>query len=196
MAMLQVHAPEPLERAVLRHDLHQRLQRRIVLPVVAGLVGVGNHHHIGRIVVAAQALVECRERAVFVPGDALAALRGAKQHVVMAALDVLDRPLVAQKGNEAVAGIALHVVLQHVPLEIVHPDVVLGVRHVVQPGIVPGPDHESIRRADALGETRMAVGVAPVDAPCRLFFDQYRIGAPGDGAVLGPERETVDAGRI
>ena len=194
---------------MLRHDLHQRLQQRVALPVVASLVRVRNHHHVVGIVVVAQALVERRKPAVFLRRNALAVVRRAEQHVVVAALDVLDRPFVAEERHEAAvlvrggrprqarrAGEPAHVLAQHVPLEIVHPDVVFGVRHVVQPGIVARPDHEPLRRAHPFGETGMPVGVAPVDAARRRGFHQHRIRHPHDVASLGAKREATHAGRI
>ena len=63
VTVVQVHSSEPLEGAVLGHDLDQGLQQRVVQPVVAGLVGVGYHHHVFGIVVATQALVEQRQGA-------------------------------------------------------------------------------------------------------------------------------------
>ena len=196
VAAFQVNLAEPLESAVLGHDLHQRFQRRIALAVVAGLVGVGDHHHVLRIVVGAQPLVEGGEGAEPGSADALAPGGGAEQHVVVAALEVLDGPLVAEEGDEALVRKPLHVARQHGPFVVVHPDVVFGVGYVVQLRIVLGPAHEALRGADALGEAGVAVGVAPVDAALRRVFHQHRVGGADDAAVCAANGEAVHAGRV
>ena len=82
--MLQVCAPEPLEVAVLGHDLNQVLQLRIALPIVAGLVGVGNDQHVCRIGAGAKARIEFGERGKKLGRYAIAVFRSPKQHIVMA----------------------------------------------------------------------------------------------------------------
>ena len=122
VTVVQVHPSEPLERAVLGHDLDQGLQQRVVQPVVAGLVGVGYHHHVFGIVVGTQTLVEQRQGAELLGRDAATFIGSPEQHVVMPALGVPNRPFVAEKSNErALLRVAPYVVGEHVPFEVVHP---------------------------------------------------------------------------
>ena len=162
--MAQVRLAEPLEGAVLGHDLDERLQLRIAQAVVAGLVRVGDHHHVRRIVHFAQPRVQVRQCREVLGRDALAVLRRAEEDVVVSAEQVPRSPLVAEIGDEAAfLGVGGDVALHHLPLEIVGPDVVLRVGHEIESGVLLGPGHEAVRGADPFGEARVAVGVAPVD---------------------------------
>ena len=58
VTLLEVHTAEPFECSVLRHNLDQRLQKRIVEPVIARLMGMGNDHNVGGIVLSTEALVQ------------------------------------------------------------------------------------------------------------------------------------------
>ena len=189
----QVRLAEPLERAVLRHDLDERLQLRIAQAEVARLVRVGDHHHVRRIVKVAQTRVQVRQRREILSRDAHAVLRRAEEHVVVSAELVPGAPLVAEIGDEApFLGVVGDVALHHLPLEVVGPDVVFRVGHEVEPGVFFRPRHETVRRADPFGEAGVPVGVAPVDGGS-VRGDEDGVRDAGDAAVGRGDGDAVDA---
>ena len=99
-------------------------------------------------------------------------------HVVMSTELGKCGPLVAEQRREAAAvAIAPDRIDQALPLQVVHPHVVLGERQEVEPRHVATELVVAVRRALTLGEAGVTVSVAPEHAPPRTCFSTH-IGLP------------------
>ncbi len=164
-AALEVEVPEPLEGAVAGGDLDQLLHLGVVARPVAGVVRVRNDEDVVGIDLGAQPLVEQVEVVRLLHADQVVIGR-AEEDIVMPALASLRRPLVAEVGDEASFVVVLaRQLLQAAPLPVVHQRVVLRHGEEVEPRVVAAEAVVVLGGALALGEPRVAVGLAPVEAP-------------------------------
>ena len=195
-AALEVEVAEPLEGAVAGGDLDQLLHLGVVARPVAGVVRVRNDEDVVRIGFGAQPLVEEVEIVRLLHADQVVVGR-AEQDVVVAALAPLRRPLVAEVGDESSLVVVLaRELLQAPPLPVVHQRVVLRHGEEVELGVVAAEAVVVLGGALTLGEPRVAVGLAPVEAPALALAHPDRVAGAGHRAVGGAGGEPVDAGSI
>ena len=98
--LLKVHTTEPLECAVLRHYFDQRFEKRIVEAVIARLMGMGNDHDVGWIVLSTESLVEFRQCPMGSRRNPVPTFGATEKNVVMTPLRISYCPFLAEKSNE------------------------------------------------------------------------------------------------
>ena len=129
-----------------------------------------------------EAVVEHRQERILLERNAIVAGL-AEDHVVMAALRPLRRPLVAEEGDElAVVAELAHQPVELPPLAVVGERVVLGDGEEVEPRVVATELEEVRGRALPFTEPAVAVRLAPVDA-AGIVTHPDRIAGPGHLAV-------------
>ena len=196
-AVREIPVADPVEGSMAGLDLDQPFHVRVAVRPVPWLVGVRDDQHVLDGIVAAQAGVEFVEQGGFLVGHSQAARHVPEEDVVVAAVRQPRRPLEAQDRRETAGSLVLlNHLLQGLPFEIVHPDVVLGEAEEVEPRDIPAEPVVPVRGTLPFSEARVAMGLAPVDAVRGSRLDEDWIAGAAHRAVTRPHFEAVHAGRI
>ena len=165
---------------------------------VAGVVGMRNDDHVAAVVAGVEFPVQLGQGRKLQHRDQILIADRPVEHVVVAAAFAgVSCPFPTEVGNEPPRLVVLGALRAHqFPLARVQPDIVFGVGHKVEPGVVARELQEEVQGADAFGVARVAVGIAPVDAVLGILDHQDRVRLARDGwlEISGAQGRPVDAG--